>query len=137
MALKEDLSARLISAAFAARRHAYAPYSGFHVGAALLTESGEIFVGCNVENSAYSVTCCAERTALFAAIAQGHRKFTAIAVAGDSAHTPPCGVCLQALAEFNPCMEILLAADGGATETTSLESLLPRPFTPDHLLAEN
>lgn len=94
----------LFNAALEARQMAYAPYSGFMVGAALLTEDGEIYKGCNVENTAYSLCCCAERTAFFKAVSQGRKNFTAIAIAGgkENANDPcfPCGSCRQVMTEF-------------------------------------
>ena len=91
----------LIAEAMKAKEFAYAPYSHFRVGAALLTESGRIYTGCNVENASFSATNCAERTAVFTAVAQGEKEFRAIAVNGDTEnYLPPCGVCRQVLAEF-------------------------------------
>ncbi len=125
----------LMEKAKAARKRAYAPYSGFCVGAALLCEDGEVFVGCNVENASYSPTCCAERVALFSAVSQGYRSFRAIAVAGGKGEEPrqmvtPCGVCRQALAEFcSPEFEILLLGEDGATQSISLGDLLPLGFS--------
>ncbi len=126
--------AELLALARRARENAYAPYSGFAVGAALLGADGRVYTGCNVENAAYPVACCAERTALFHAVAEGAREFTAIAVAGGrigdkaEASCPPCGVCRQALAEFcDPeTFRVYLAAPGGGVEETTLGALLPR-----------
>ena len=128
--------AELLALARRARENAYAPYSGFAVGAALLGADGRVYTGCNVENAAYPVACCAERTALFRAVAEGAREFTAIAVAGGrvgdkaEASCPPCGVCRQALAEFcDPeTIRVYLAAPGGGVEETTLGALLPRAF---------
>ncbi len=128
--------AELLALARRARENAYAPYSGFAVGAALLGADGRVYTGCNVENAAYPVACCAERTALFHAVAEGAREFTAIAVAGgrvgDKAEEscPPCGVCRQALAEFCDLetFRVYLAAPGGGVEETTLGALLPRAF---------
>ena len=128
--------ADLLALARRARENAYAPYSGFAVGAALLGADGRIYTGCNVENAAYPVACCAERTALFHAVAEGAREFTAIAVAGGrvgdkaEASCPPCGVCRQALAEFCDLetFHVYLAAPGGGVEETTLGALLPRAF---------
>ena len=123
---------RLWQAAVDARKNAYAPYSGFTVGAALLTADGRIFAGCNVENAAYSPTLCAERVALGAAIAAGVRDFVAIAVIGGRgealADTPPCGVCRQTLSEFTDgSMTVLFLENGKRTECT-LSALLPHSF---------
>ena len=128
--------AELLALARRARENAYAPYSGFAVGAALLGADGRVYTGCNVENAAYPVACCAERTALFHAVAEGAREFAAIAVAGGrvgdnaEASCPPCGVCRQALAEFCDLetFRVYLAAPGGGVEETTLGALLPRAF---------
>ena len=122
---------KLIDAATAARQHAYAPYSGFAVGAALLGRDGIIYTGCNVENASYGLTCCAERTALFKAVSCGTRRFTALAVVGgimgDEAATPcvPCGICRQALAEFCDDELVIVFANG---DTATLGALLPQAF---------
>ncbi|MCX6992593.1 MAG: cytidine deaminase [Kiritimatiellaeota bacterium] len=122
----------LIKKAVAAMRRAYAPYSRFCVGAALLTREGRIFQGCNVENASYGLTLCAERTALGAAVAAGHRRFTALAVASNGQSAPmPCGACLQALAEFcRPDFAIVTAAaqNPAAMVIYPLKDLLPRAF---------
>lgn len=121
----------LLRAAVDARARAYCPYSGFAVGAALLTGGGNVYSGCNVENAAYSVTVCAERAALFAAVSAGRRDFEAIAIVADGVKPPrPCGPCLQALAEFAPRLRLYLAtADGAVAEEMTLDKLLPQPFT--------
>jgi cytidine deaminase len=118
----------LISAAVDVRNKAYAPYSGFSVGAALLTKSGEIFTGCNVENISYRLTVCAEQAAVASAIAQGHRDFVSIAVVADSDQPiVPCGACRQLLAEFNPSLSVIMATTTGKEEEVRLSELLPRP----------
>ncbi len=118
----------LVDAAKAAREHAYAPYSAFTVGAAILAEDGSVFTGCNVENASYPMTICAEQAALAAAIASGHRRFSAIAVAGPAGNKlPPCGGCRQVLAEFAPELTVLYG-DGETFETASLSELLPAQF---------
>jgi cytidine deaminase len=123
---------QLLKKAVAAMQRAYAPYSRFCVGAALLTREGRVFQGCNVENASYGLTLCAERTALGAAVAAGHRRFTAIAIVSSGQIAPiPCGACLQALAEFcRPDFVILTAAarDPAATVAYTLKDLLPRAF---------
>jgi len=121
---------RLVRAARAARRRAYAPYSRFRVGAAVLA-GGRIHVGCNIENASYGLTVCAERTAVAGAVAAGARSIAAVAVAsGTAPPTPPCGMCLQTLAEFGgPDLPVLLVGASGARETTTLGELLPRAFT--------
>ena len=118
----------VINAAAQARTYAYVPYSKFSVGAALLTRSGQIFSGCNVENISLGLTICAERAAVAAAIAGGQKDFVAVAVVTDS-HEPavPCGGCRQVLAEFNPSMKIITSTTGGTTQEFSLTDLLPRP----------
>ena len=117
-----------------AMRQAYAPYSKFRVGAALLTDAGETFVGCNVENASYPAGLCAERVALGAAVAAGHRKFVAIAICSEAAApAPPCGICRQALAEFGLDLIVESAAPDGPVMRWSLAELLPHPFTPSSL----
>lgn len=122
---------QLQQAARSVRRLAWAPYSKFQVGAALLTESGEIISGCNVENASLGLTICAERTAVCQAIAQGFREFSAICVS-LSGNPVPCGACRQFLLEFNPQILVLLDntdhPDGTLPDCVSLESLLPRAF---------
>lgn len=119
----------LIAAACAVRNRAYAKYSDFRVGAALLTETNEIVTGCNVENASYGLTLCAERNAIFAAVAQGHRRFRALALA-TSGGAMPCGACRQVLAEFCDDLPILIADVDRPTEVveTSLIVLLPGRF---------
>ncbi|PKL43385.1 MAG: cytidine deaminase [Candidatus Riflebacteria bacterium HGW-Riflebacteria-1] len=119
----------LINQAIAASKMAYAPYSKFHVGAALLLENGEIIQGCNVENASYGLCNCAERTALFTAIAAGHKKFIKLAVYVDrAAFTPPCGACRQVIHELAPGVEILLINNRGEIKRTSDAELLPLSF---------
>ena len=133
---------KLIKKAIEARKFAYAPYSGFCVGAALLTADGEIFTGCNVENAAYSPTNCAERTAVFKAVSEGKKDFIAIAIIGGLGHegktenyTAPCGVCRQVLAEFNDgSMKVILAKDENDFKEYTLAELLPLSFTPKSLV---
>lgn len=113
---------------------AYAPYSNFRVGAALVCENGAIAVGCNVENSAYPAGICAERSALAAAIAAGQRSFQLIVVATEADDpTPPCGLCRQALVEFAPSLEVMSVTTRGATARWRLSDLLAHPFTPSSL----
>jgi cytidine deaminase len=123
----------LLAAARSARERAYAPYSQFRVGAAVETESGTIVTGCNVENASYGLSICAERAAIVAAIAQGHRAFRAIAVAGpEGVTTSPCGACRQFIAEFDPSMPIVFTAPVAPVQTT-LAELLPYLFGPQTL----
>ncbi len=122
-------ASELLEAARKARAHAYAPYSNFTVGAALLTKSGEVITGANVENASYPVGMCAERTALFAAAAQGHRSFSAIAIVGpEGVALTPCGACRQALSEFGDLHVIREGRDD-----VTLRELLPDAFGPRHL----
>ena len=120
----------LLRAAMEARKFSYAPFSHFHVGAALLSTDGKIFTGCNIENSAYSPTLCAERCAVAKAVSEGARNFIAIAVVGpEESETTPCGVCRQVLYEF--CDENLIILCGGTDEhymETTLGALLPNGF---------
>lgn len=117
---------RLIELAREVRRQAYAPYSNFRVGAALLGASGQAYTGCNVENISYGLTVCAERVALFKAVSEGEREFRAIAVVTDNAASP-CGACRQVLSEFGRDMEVIIAQDGcEGYEILSLSDLLPR-----------
>ena len=128
---------KLIQLAKQARLRAYAPYSGYQVGAALLCADGSVYGGCNIENAAYSPTNCAERTALFQAVYDGHRDFTAMAICGGkdgeiSGACPPCGVCRQVLGEFckDDFMIYVAGAEGSYTSYT-LEQLLPHRFRLD------
>ena len=124
----------LIQVAKNAMRDAYAPYSGYQVGAALLCEDGRIFMGCNIENASFSLTACAERTALFKAVSEGCRRFKAIAiVGGKDGHCDdyafPCGACRQALAEFcDEDFRVILATDDGSVRLATLGELLPGSF---------
>ena len=126
----DNIKYELISAARKVRDNAYAPYSGFKVGAAVIAEDGNIFTGCNVENASYGLTICAERNALSSLIASGNRRPVSIAiVAKDGELCPPCGACRQVLMEFNPNMEIVLESGGGKFETYKLSDILPLSFS--------
>lgn len=129
----------LCKEAIDAMKNAYAPYSGYKVGAALLTEKGKLFAGCNIENAAYTPTVCAERVALFNAISSGERNFTAIAVAGGkdgviSGAFPPCGVCRQVMAEFcAPDFKVLVVTGEDSYKKYTLNELFPQAFTPKNI----
>lgn len=131
MELPEDL----LQAARAAKEHAYAPYSHFAVGAALRLADGRIVAGCNVENASYGLSCCAERTAVFSAVAQGARVFREILVLADTGRpVPPCGACRQVLAEFLPPeAPVWLVGRDGAHARKTVGELLPLAFGPKDL----
>lgn len=115
-------------------RHAYAPYSEFRVGAALLTSDDEIVAGCNVENSSFPAGGCAERGALAAAIVAGYREFTHLTIMTEAEEpTPPCGMCRQALIEFSPALVVTSVTTTGVEAIWTLAELLPSPFTPQSL----
>jgi len=125
---------RLRDAAFAAMENAYAPYSRFRVGSAVLASSGEIVSGCNVENAAYGEALCAERVAVAAAVAQGLTSFEEIAIASESDEpAPPCGSCRQTMSEFAPDLLVSSYARNGKTATWRLSELLPEAFALNHL----
>lgn len=118
-----------------AMEKAYVPYSNFKVGAALLTADGKVYHGCNIENAAYSMTNCAERTAIFKAYSEGDRNFTMLAVVADTNRpVPPCGACRQVIAELCPKdMKVVLSNLKGDIKELTLEELLPGAFTPEDL----
>ena len=139
--LTKELEQKLMSTAIEYRKRSYSPYSGFRVGAALLSADGQIFGGCNIESASFSPTNCAERTALFKAVSEGVRNFTAIAVVGGKAEgelefCSPCGVCRQALVEFcNPKnFVVYLGTSEEDYKGYLLEELLPYSFTPKNVL---
>ena len=121
-------SQTLIEAAMKARGNAYAPYSGYQVGAAALGGGGRIYTGCNVENTSYGLTVCAERVAILKAISEGERDIAALAVATENGATP-CGACRQVLVEFGPTARVLLSAADGTQKEMGLDDLLPDAFT--------
>ncbi|MBI2515908.1 MAG: cytidine deaminase [Opitutae bacterium] len=125
---------RLEAAARQAAGNAYAPYSGFAVGAAILTSSGKIYSGCNVENASYGLTNCAERTAIFAAAAHGERKLRCVVVYTPTpTATAPCGACRQVIYEFGPGVRVISVCDGKARTDTTIKDLLPGAFGPQDL----
>ena len=130
--VSDEQRERLVAAACEVRQHAYAPYSKFTVGAALLAEDGRIYRGANVENASYGLTSCAERSAVFAAVADGVRDFVALAVCTGPGATP-CGACRQVLAEFAGDIPIWLVDGRGNVRETSLHTLLPDCFGPEQL----
>ena len=131
--MTDHLRKQLIQKAIDARQRAYAPYSNYPVGAALLTRNGQIFSGANVENAAYPTTMCAERVAVFKAVTEGEQEFDAIAVVTDNGGTP-CGSCRQVLAEFGLDTIVLIADDNGnLVQETTVAGLLPQAFTPKDL----
>ena len=132
----------LVRLAFEARQKSYAPYSNFCVGAALLGESGTVYQGCNIENASYGATVCAERTAVFGAVARGEKRFAAIAITGakenaapnELGYAWPCGICRQVLREFSPGgLTVLVARTPEDFVTTTLAELLPQSFGPEDL----
>ena len=133
----------LVKKAYEAQEHSYCPYSGFQVGAALLTQSGKVYTGCNIENAAFSPTNCAERTAIFKAVSEGETKFVAIAVVGNKKGAPeeewefctPCGVCRQVMLEFvDPQTFEILLGKGKEIRKFTLNQLLPESFSPSMLM---
>lgn len=138
--MSEEKIRELIASAFAALSHSYSPYSHFKVGASLLTKNGEIYIGCNIENAAYSPTNCAERTAFFKAVSEGEREFQAICIVNEDQEgqhdcCPPCGVCRQVMMEFvNPeTFQIILAKSEEEYQILTLKELLPMGFGPENL----
>jgi cytidine deaminase len=124
--------ARLVEAARLARQSAYAPYSRFAVGAAVLTRSGQVVTGCNIENASFGLTVCAERVAIWKAVSEGETDFQALAVA-TSIDGSPCGACRQVMAEFALDMPVIIADLQQVHRIATVAELLPGAFTPDHL----
>ena len=125
--MEREMTQKLYETAKEAAKNAFAPFSNFHVGAALLASDGRIFTGCNVENSSYGATICAERTALVKAISEGSRDFTAIAVVSQDGEAWPCGICRQVLYEFSPEMLVITGNDEHL-DMVKLNELLPHGF---------
>lgn len=120
----------LLDTAKKAMVHAYAPYSDFKVGAALLCTDGTVYTGCNIENASYGVCCCAERTAVFKAVSEGRRDFSAIAIVSSAGgETFPCGVCRQVLAEFSPNIRVVLQKKDNSAVSYEFEELMPYIFS--------
>ena len=133
MSIPQTEKQALIDLANTARQRAYAPYSKYHVGAALRTKTGRIFTGVNIENAAYPHTICAERVAIFKAVSEGEKEFEVIAVATDNGGLP-CGGCRQVLAEFGLDTLVLIANGAGELlKEMTVKELLPEAFTPEHL----
>ena len=135
----EEKKYMLAEAALKALPASYAPYSHFHVAAALLAADGTVYIGNNIENASYSACVCAERTAFFKAVSQGQRSFEAIAICGGlegkaEDYCPPCGVCRQVLREFAPELEIICLNGAGEERVFTLPELLPHRFGPEYLL---
>lgn len=130
--MQADLEAalpQLLEQARFGAAHAFAPASGFAVGAAVLADDGTVYPGCNVENASYGLTICAERNAVGRAVVEGHRRLRAVLVYTETAApTYPCGACLQVLAEFGPDMDVVLATPDGKMTRTTLPALMPHPF---------
>ena len=139
MKLSNEKYSELISLANSARGRSYSPFSHFAVGAALLTKEGKIYTGTNVENSSYGATVCAERVAFFGAVHAGEKKFKAIAIVGGkarepiSAHTPPCGVCRQVMAEFCDGDFLVITSDGKEERVKTLNEIFPDTFSGKNL----
>lgn len=138
--MEKQLAEKMIELAIEQLQFSYSPYSGFQVGAALLTKNGKIYTGCNIENAAYTPTNCAERTAFFKAVSEGEREFQAICIVGGKGgvlteYAAPCGVCRQVMMEFcDPdTFQIILATDKEQYDIFSLKELLPLGFGPDNL----
>ncbi len=132
MTLSQNEVDQLLARAAEARKAAYVPYSRFPVGAALRSEDGTVYTGCNVENASYGLTICAERNAVAHAVAEGARRFDAIAVVTENGVTP-CGMCRQVLAEFGPTMTVIVADAAGNRRIYNMAELLPAAFTPAQL----
>ena len=132
--IPEEVITSLSAKAKNAMRYAYAPYSGFKVGAALIGSNGQVYTGCNIENSSFGLTICAERNAVFHAVLDGCTKLKAIVICNsESSSVMPCGACRQVLSEFSDDLQVMALGKGGEKVSRSLESLLPFPFVKDDL----
>ncbi len=124
----------LVKKAIEAKKNAYVPYSKFHVGAALLTKDGEVYTGCNIECASYGGTNCAERTAIFKAVSEGHRNIEAIAVVSDlDDYTYPCGICRQVIVEYGTDIKMIIAKSEEDFKIYTISDLLPNSFLPEDL----
>lgn len=123
----------LIKKALKAQKNAYAPYSKFYVGAAVLTREGNVFTGCNIENASYTPTICAERTAIYKAVSEGYKEIEKLVVIGNKNFTYPCGVCRQVIREFGKDIKIIVASSEEEYREYKLEELLPYSFGPEDL----
>ncbi|OPL08262.1 MAG: cytidine deaminase [delta proteobacterium ML8_F1] len=126
--MSDSLENRLLIKALEAMKEAYVPYSKFPVGAAVMTDTGEIFTGCNIESASFGATVCAERTAIFKAVSEGHRHIRKIAVVSEHIDAYPCGICRQVMAEFADNLEIIIGKPGDY-RVFALSELLPHAFT--------
>lgn len=134
MVSRRPSDAELIRMATEAREKAYSPYSNVRIGAAVLTSDGKIFTGCNIENSSFGLSNCAERTAVFKAVSEGHRKIDAIAIVGESEDfTKPCGACRQVLIQFGSQMRVIRRGVDGFSSDHTINDLLPEAFNPTSL----
>lgn len=125
---------RLVTIARNARKNSYSPYSKFRVGAALLAKDGKVFTGCNIENSSFGLTICAERTAIFKAVSEGYSRFKAIAIATDqSEFIAPCGACRQVIADLAGDIDFIMSNKRGGLMVMKISELLPFPFGPKNL----
>ncbi|NUQ39049.1 MAG: cytidine deaminase [Caldilineales bacterium] len=132
MTLTAGEEAALVQAAMQARKQAYAPYSRYTVGAAVLTATGKVFSGCNIENAVYPATCCAERVTIFKAVSEGERRLRALAVVTHNGGSP-CGICRQVMREFAPDLLVLIADAAGHVRRLTLPDLLPDSFGPEDI----
>lgn len=127
--LSTEIEKELVKKALEAREKAYAPYSNFKVGAALITKDKRIFTGCNIENASYGLSNCAERTAIFKAVSEGVKEIEAIAVVcGGETHCSPCGACRQVIAEFGKDIKVIMANEKGEYTVSNIQQLLPGAF---------
>ena len=133
--IDKETREKLLLSALEAKENAYAPYSSFPVGAALLTKGGRVFTGCNIENASYGATNCAERTAIFKAISEGEKEFIALAIVSNHpGYTFPCGICRQVIYEFSRDIQIIFENNKGEMLSLSIKDLFPYPFSEEDLV---